>query len=596
MRSREKNYFYDNVVDIIRCKIAKDEKDNPWKYWNRKDFIDETNETSFSRGRPIVVLTRVANKKRFMELTQGKELDRDKYNYLKKQKILDLKEDIDEDIEASFINNILPMSELDRLIGGDGVNINSCLSIRGLSHSSCRRFSKKEALDSYKIKENKKWVNFNPNDFLCNLLEIYKERNVGITDKNHAKNLILEKLKTDLKKCRQKMIALTDAIKSYLVNIEEKEVPKIREESLEELIERMINCGDPSLFRLLNTLVKDERLDLTTKDFLKEIINELKNQLGISDDRFSQWTSELLEAENFEEDENDCQSLSKSYLILKIVPGSNEPGSNQARSEREYQLQAFYLKALDRQPKDEDYESLDEIIKQHEIKHNKTNFSKQEIQPILTELIERCLSKIGNSQLVIECFTSLELLSINIDCWEHEDWGDIYQIKRHPCIDNIHIRCLLRLEQKYEILKKRWREKWEAVQNSLNNLDEITEKKGIKDCRWLFSQNTTLWGNLCTSNLEQQQKLFRQILKYGIPIAMWSRCHKKEQHHRQEINNLISQCSGKVKLLPEQVKQRRNNAPSNLKNEPENLGHHLSLLWEDPYRLPPISRFNHLNE
>ena len=73
MPSNQKDNFYNKVTNIIRAKIAENQENNQWRYWSRKDFTYENNQR-FPRGRPIVVLTRVATKKKLMEITQGKEL------------------------------------------------------------------------------------------------------------------------------------------------------------------------------------------------------------------------------------------------------------------------------------------------------------------------------------------------------------------------------------------------------------------------------------------------------------------------------------------------------------------------------------------
>lgn len=593
-----------NPEDCQRVKTIINQKiENEWIKWRRKDFEDPNN--NIETKAKVLILCRAATEariKRFFQ-EQGYCYDRgltlDIFDLLIDQDpegenrgILALSKgqsDLIESILHQSRSGTIVQTRIEQYIGGNGEQ-NSGWRVKGLSYPSCGRFLRGEQL---RIQED----GFDPFKFLCELLGFNKNKDCGITTKNLTKSQIFKKLKSDLKENSNninEINILSNVIKSYLVTIDRDQEQRIRNESLASLTEMIFNHEDSISFQILNTLRQDSRLERNVRQLFNDRMNELKNQLEISESEFNRWTSELLEPNNLEQSA-DSQSLLKHYLILKVVPSGN-----QVRSEPEYQLQAYYLKPLDRDPTDDDYEPLNLIIEEHKTEKHKTEpnkeyFSKQEITPILTKLINHCFEKNRNCQLVIECFTSLELLSINIDSWEYEDEGEIWQIKRDPSIDNIHMRCLLRLEKKQERLQIIWKKKWDAVQNSLNNLDEEIEQKAIKDYQWFFSQDTTLWGNICTSTPEKQYKLFKAIIKYGIPIAMWSRCHQN-QEHRQEINQLIYRADNRLQNLPEQIRQIRNNAPSNIKTEPEHLGHHLSLLWENPYRLPPISAINHLNE
>lgn len=297
----QQDEFYKKVTDIIKAKIQSEEENNQWRYWNRKDFTGDDNR-EFSRGRPIFVLTRVATKYELMKLTKGKELNKKTYEQLIEGKTLNYDKKIDEEIKGCFSDNsdVLPMSKLDKLIGGEGENNDKLLTIHGLSRSSCGRFSKGETLRWYQIYLDGKRIHFDPNDFLRKLLGLernnYKE---SITHQNHDIK-ILEKLKDDLKKQSENITKVSNILKSYLVGIEKQEINKISQKNLDELMERILNYDYTILFKILNTLVKDERLEDVENKLFKNAINELRNKFKISETDFNQWISDTLKPENLE--------------------------------------------------------------------------------------------------------------------------------------------------------------------------------------------------------------------------------------------------------------------------------------------------------
>ncbi|NEQ08111.1 MAG: hypothetical protein F6K37_19800 [Moorea sp. SIO4E2] len=70
----------------------------------------------------------------------------------------------------------------------------------------------------------------------------------------------------------------------------------------------------------------------------------------------------------------------------------------------------------------------------------------------------------------------------------------------------------------------------------------------------------------------------------AIPVALWLRKNDFKTINCQEQLNQLLKC--KINELPEKVQEQRLKAP-NEDNGQEHIGHHLALLWEDPYLLPP---------
>ncbi len=77
------------------------------------------------------------------------------------------------------------------------------------------------------------------------------------------------------------------------------------------------------------------------------------------------------------------------------------------------------------------------------------------------------------------------------------------------------------------IITSHWDIKWKLVNQQFNNSDE-----------------GKTWKNLCLPKAEDLNYMFKQLLKDGIPIAIWSRYHQKYEQHYQEINNIVIDCQG----------------------------------------------------
>ncbi|NEO91163.1 MAG: hypothetical protein F6K56_13320 [Moorea sp. SIO3G5] len=75
------------------------------------------------------------------------------------------------------------------------------------------------------------------------------------------------------------------------------------------------------------------------------------------------------------------------------------------------------------------------------------------------------------------------------------------------------------------------------------------------------------------------EPILQVIDKRAIPVALWVR---KNINCQEELDKILN-C--KINELPKKVQEQRLNAP-NEEDGQEHIGHHLALLWEDPYLLP----------
>jgi hypothetical protein len=271
------------------------------------------------------------------------------------------------------------------------------------------------------------------------------------------------------------------------------------------------------------------------------------------------------------------QDSSKCYLLLKI-----HRSANRAKGKGEkYRLEAWFLNSTDTPPREENYIPFNDIV-QHDI-----DYTKEEIKSVLGKIIRECRSYVKDIKLVVEFFTVPDLFSMDFECWEYEQYPEAMKL-----IDAnyfVHVRSVNRLLPVYKgtVSEEFWQNKWQNINRQgfplpelCSPLETLNEDELDKHFR------PRLWANICIRDSDRLDTVFRKILKYGIPVAIWSRSHNsKAQRHRAEIDRLIENGDSLDTLSCKIQNKRTTDDPL------DDLRDEISLLWEDPDRLPP---FRHL--
>jgi hypothetical protein len=212
------------------------------------------------------------------------------------------------------------------------------------------------------------------------------------------------------------------------------------------------------------------------------------------------------------------------------------------------------------------------------------HFSIEEIKTVLN----KCLDKIDIAQdLTIEIFVDLALLNYAADSWQLESDLDLGLSPASIGQDyRVVVRSNERLTASYGRHKAFWQEKWEELQRLANLSTCCGFWLDDGDLGNLRSQlrSSEIIGLKMTKAPEKIGKgsIFAVILETAIPVALWLRQNLPERDCQTEIDQILDCC---IHNLPETVKNKRVEA---FREPPDtHIGHHLSLLWEDPYRLPP---------
>lgn len=203
--------------------------------------------------------------------------------------------------------------------------------------------------------------------------------------------------------------------------------------------------------------------------------------------------------------------------------------------------------------------------------------------PELLKIFLAQIAKYSSSKLTIEIFLPLDLMNQAVDSWEIDDEYDFSVTLGSQY--KIVVRSYERILPTY-LYKGFWEEKWKIAQQ----LTDIEVGKTLisgdsNNLKKLFvelNQPDIIGLKLTTAPVQTGKgSVFALILKTAIPVALWLRQNLADNCD-EKMNGLL-QCY--INQLPENVKMKRLDA---VKEPPDtHIGHHLSLLWEDPDRLPP---------
>ncbi|MEC4815122.1 MAG: hypothetical protein SAK29_17875, partial [Scytonema sp. PMC 1069.18] len=216
------------------------------------------------------------------------------------------------------------------------------------------------------------------------------------------------------------------------------------------------------------------------------------------------------------------------------------------------------------------------------------DFTFDEIPKTLKFFVNEITQYLGVVNLTIEIFLPLELLNYAVDCWELEDDLDMGfpSVIGHDY--KVVVRSCERLTETYERYRGFWTQKWQTLNrfahssassaSAFMSIDDET----VKD---LFPRLkcSEIFGLRARRAPEKIGKgsIFAAILATAIPVALWLRQNLPDLDCQAEIEQILDGC---ILKLPESIKKTRCQVTS---NTDAHIGHHLSLLWEDPYRLPP---------
>lgn len=270
------------------------------------------------------------------------------------------------------------------------------------------------------------------------------------------------------------------------------------------------------------------------------------------------------------------QSKSQSESCLMLVVRRSDEQSGGSATKEKYFVDAWFI------PSSQHYQRRSGAgCEPLSIPQQALSF--EQISALLKSFLEQC-SRYSPSKLVFEIFLPLELLNQAVDRWELDDeFGFSVPI---GCEYEVLVRSYERLAPNYRLYWKHWQTKWQALKNHSGSACCAFASGDCEDLSDLFVKLSAqeIVGLKLTRAPEHTGKgsVFALLLRTATPIALWLRSSLAELDCQAEMEQVLG-CG--ILQLPARVKDSR------LKAFPlptgHHIGHHLSLLWENPERLPP---------
>jgi hypothetical protein len=203
-------------------------------------------------------------------------------------------------------------------------------------------------------------------------------------------------------------------------------------------------------------------------------------------------------------------------------------------------------------------------------------YSQEQLPDILSELIANCGIQFALSDLIVQWFLPLEIISLPVEHWKLQI-GRQKPYSWERC-KTVMIRSSDRhFSSDYRSVLGEWKKYWKrlldnlesASDGSLASLDPITT---VAENIW--SNNNAIGCKFIEhEDCDCQINFWDNLLCQGFPIALWSRQSSENQSETMKTINTVAGCT--LVDLPNSLTKHRKNQKSDAQ---------LSLLWDNPFR------------
>jgi hypothetical protein len=299
------------------------------------------------------------------------------------------------------------------------------------------------------------------------------------------------------------------------------------------------------------------------------------------------WSS-LLKHVEVQQDEQDQNVQAALFIMISY----SDEAATQSQDGKTYRIQVWLIENVDQ------YKTARQGYQTVSLDINSgftgdETYSWEVIPDVLKQFLEQ--GKIVDElpqDSEVHIFLPQQLLNCDADCWKLTNQIGMELPIGHDY--KVFVRLYERLSRSYNT--QLWKRKW---QQKKSLLQEKASKgfKGCKDCDLedlyyeLTEKETEKVVGLKlidVPNQDNSTSIFYLIFKMGIPLALWGRANlskSTKSTNEVELNRVLEACL--LANLPQTVKHERRNS----RKKPLNchIGHHLSLLWDDPDLVPPKS-------
>jgi hypothetical protein len=219
-------------------------------------------------------------------------------------------------------------------------------------------------------------------------------------------------------------------------------------------------------------------------------------------------------------------------------------------------------------------------------------YTLDELNTIAPQLLIRFLSEgsdVSTNDPEIHVFLPLALMNQDIDCWLLNDGYGRPKPLGHEY--KVVLRCAERLSRSYR-QRPRWLKKWQHHESLLDKkaadffvAGDDSDLDDLSDTLDEIEETIIGLKVMRAPCQVEPNGLFGVLLQSGLPLGIWGRCDLREPTNEVELERVLQACC--LEQLPHTVKQERRQ--SRKKDRDCHIGHHLSLLWDDPHLVPPKS-------
>lgn len=356
--------------------------------------------------------------------------------------------------------------------------------------------------------------------------------------------------------------------------------------------EQQISASDKNLSQLIDQLIKipqgKSTIEVIDEFVIALILNEktsrdfvvLLNRWG-SSKHGDNWPA-FLEAER----ELKNKAPEEAQPILLTVIKVQEEDSTQSENNIYYQFKSWIIDDV------EEYRNTQQGIRVIEMEGDsgEGSFNQDELLKKLPSFLCTVLNQYSQDFLSdpeLHICLPPELLNEAVDLWILEDGGLPRPIGHKY---RVVLKCSDRLKRSYK-KRRLWNQKWKLYKKLLKKSAKMSFLSGDdQDLQKLLYGLEDANDSCVGVKVEQaptcfgEESLFSVLDYVGVPCAIWGRCNL-DVDLDDELDRVLK--AGCLQSLPETVRKERRE--SRTKADNEHIGHHLSLLWDDPEIVPPKS-------
>ncbi|MEC4885043.1 MAG: effector-associated domain EAD1-containing protein [Scytonema sp. PMC 1070.18] len=216
----------------------------------------------------------------------------------------------------------------------------------------------------------------------------------------------------------------------------------------------------------------------------------------------------------------------------------------------------------------------------------KEDFSLKEIPLLIEEYFKEIKTKgyqLSSSTFTIVFFVPFKLLKEPIDCLKCQ--------KIEGISIGAHYNVVIRHNKRSTNFEEDWRKKWESLEKKVRHSNTNTLVYRDGDHRELYTKLPNNSKIICIKLLQPPSKEVMEVIEQkSVPVIVLLRKNVESSSYQEEVQKLRK---GPIAGLINRIKEKRTQAIND--NTKQHIGHHLTLLWENPYLLPPDTNFAYSN-